>query len=319
MPVKKHKRRPKATATILKPSTKKAASAPKSDSTTAEPVKPATPTTPHVIPSVMQLSKQSLGMLRTHKALFGTIVAIYGLLNIIFVTGLGGSVDVAAIRNEYSSQFIGGLSAYTQLISTSTTSSDKATGVYQFLLFILVSLALIWALREVYAKNKIKARDAYYKGMYPLVPCLIVLAVICLQLLPVVIGSSVYQAVVTNGTAKNGAEIITWATVAIALSLVSLYFLASSIFAFYIASLPDMAPRQALRSAKKLVKGRRWMVLRKLLFLPVVLMAVMTILILPLAILIPILAPFGFLLLGPLLIAIAHSYLYTLYRELMHD
>ena len=44
-----------------------------------------------------------------------------------------------------------------------------------------------------------RVRDAYYRGMFPLVPFVLVLALIGLQLLPLVIGATLYNIAVTNG------------------------------------------------------------------------------------------------------------------------
>lgn len=285
------------------------------------PVQPvaAQPIQSETIPDVRRLSRQAIGTLWRHKKLFAGIIVIYGLLNLIFVTGFGAGIDVAGVRNQFSSRVIGGLAAYTQLISGSGSTSDQAASVYQSVFFMVASLALIWALRQVYAGNTVRIRDAYYKGMYPLVPAVLVLLWVAVQMIPLIIGVNAYSFVVANGIAATAIEVILWGLLALALALVSLYFLAVSLFGFYVSTLPDMTPVKALRLAKQLVKGRRWTVLRKVLFLPLMLVLITAVILLPVIFIVPALAQVLLLLLGPALLAVGHSYLYSLYRGLMHD
>lgn len=271
------------------------------------------------LPSVRQLTRQAALTDWQHRGLFGGIALVYGLLTIVFVTGFGAAYDIGAIRDQFSSRLLGSLAAYTQLVINPTGSGNAATGVYQFLLLLGVSLALIWTLRQVSAGRSVTVKDAYYQSMYPLVPCLLVFAVICLQLLPMIVGSTLYQLVITNQIAVSSFEITLWASAALALSLVSLYFLAASIFAFYIATLPDMQPLKALRLSKQLVSGRRWAVLRKLLFLPLVLLLLSAALLLPLILILPGAAGWCAMVVGPLMVVFVHTYIYTLYRGLMNE
>ena len=89
--------------------------------------------------------------------------------------------------------------------------------------------------------------------MYPLIPFILVLLVCCLQLLPLIIGSSLYSLVVSNGIAVQPIEKFVWALLFASLALLSLYMITSSLFALYISTLPDMTPMKALRSARELV------------------------------------------------------------------
>ena len=66
-------------------------------------------------------------------------------------------------------------------------------------------------------------------------------------------------------------------------------------FALYIVTLPDMTPMKALRSARELVRYRRWTVLRKVLFLPLMLLVVAAIIMVPIIILADAAGPVGIL------------------------
>jgi hypothetical protein len=93
--------------------------------------------------------------------------------------------------------------------------------------------------------------------------------------------------------------------------------LCASIIALYIVTLPDMTPLKALKSARELVKFRRWVVLRKLLFLIAVVGIADTLILIPVAVFVTPIAMLLFLLLTALTVGVVHSYIYGLYREML--
>ncbi|HLG90770.1 MAG TPA: hypothetical protein VI336_01240, partial [Candidatus Saccharimonadales bacterium] len=97
----------------------------------------------------------------------------------------------------------------------------------------------------------------------------------------------------------------------------SVYLISSSIFAMYIVTLPDMQPRQALRSAKNLVKYRRLQLMRRVAFLPLFMLFAMAFIIVPLILFASFLVAPVFYLLSTLAILFIHAYLYSLYRSLL--
>src|SRR5205823_2479549 len=110
-----------------------------------------------------------------------------------------------------------------------------------------------------------------------------------------------------------------WAVLFIILSFVSLYMLSASVFALYIVTLPDMTPLKALRSARELVHHRRWTVLRKILWLPLLLLIIAAVVMVPIIIVLTPLAQWIFFLLTMLALLAVHGYMYTLYRELLNE
>ncbi|HVI60648.1 MAG TPA: hypothetical protein VM535_00655, partial [Candidatus Saccharimonadales bacterium] len=103
------------------------------------------------------------------------------------------------------------------------------------------------------------------------------------------------------------------------LTLFSLYMISSSLFALYIVTLPDMTPRKALRSARELVRDRRWTVLRKILCLPVILFLGAALVMVPIIIWLTPLAQWVFFLLTMFALVAVNTYMYSLYRELLND
>jgi hypothetical protein len=143
--------------------------------------------------------------------------------------------------------------------------------------------------------------------------------VVGLQLIPLLVGSTLYAVVTTNGIAVTVIEKLIWLFVFGVLALWTLYMLSSSLFALYIVTLPDMTPLKALRSARELVRHRRWTVLRKILWLPLALLLIAAVLMVPIIIWLTPLAQWLFFVLTMFVLVAVHGYMYTLYRELLNE
>lgn len=278
-----------------------------------------------VMPSAWNITKTSVALIWEHKKLFLGITLVYGVLSLLFV-GLASNTDINSLKNQLNQSFnssfgtIGSsLTVFISLLGSASNSSDNSAGAYQFFLGLIVSLAIIWALRQVIAGVSIRVRDAYYRGIYPLVPFVLVLLLIGLQLLPLLIGAAIYTQVMTNGIAVMLVEKLAWATFFGLSSLLSMYLISSSIFALYIVTLPDMTPIKALRSAHQLAKNRRWLLIRKILFLPVFLVIIAAVIMLPFIIWLTPLAQSVLFILSMSSLVVVHTYLYTLYRELINE
>lgn len=281
-------------------------------------------TKPLRVPSVWKLTKTTALLLWDYKVLFVWIIAIYGLLNVILVQGLASGTDVGSLKGQLNQVFSGHFGALASslgvlvvLIGSTGNHSSAAAAPYQLILGLIGSLAIIWALRQVVSGQIIRARDAYYRGMFPLVPFVLILLVIGLQLLPLLIGSTIYSTVITGGIAVLAVEKILWTLLFIALALASVYMLSSSLMALYIVTLPDMAPVKALRSARDLVRGRRWTIIRKIVSLPLVLLAVAVVIMVPVILFVTPLTQFVFFLLSTFGLLGFHAYMYVLYREVL--
>ncbi len=276
------------------------------------------------LPSSIALLKKALRRLLVDWRLFGGIVLIYGLLTVILVRGLGTSTNLSDLKGSLHGLFNGrlaelttGFTLFGALLSTAGNNGTPTAGVYQSVLMVVISLALIWTLRQRQAGNKIKVRDGFYMGMYPLIPFVLVLLVIGVQLLPFAAGGMLYNIVIGNGIAVTGVEKVAWGLLFFLLALASLFMLASSLFGLYIVTLPDMTPLKALRSARELVRFRRWTVLRKIILLPIMLLLIAAIVMLPLVLWLTPIAVWTFFLCTMASLAIVHAYMYTLYRELL--
>lgn len=279
---------------------------------------------PKNLPSSRQILTKSFKLIKENWRVVAGIIAVYGLLNILLVKGIAGGIEIIELKEAIHRVFGGDLSSagtslglFTYLVGTAGNTNSELASAYQTFLVVLTSLALVWTFRQAGAGKETGVRLSFYRGIYPLVPFILVLLVIGLQLIPAAIGNVIYSTVITNGLAITGMERFIWATIFFLLTLLSIYMISSSVFALYIVTLPDMTPMKALRSARDIVLNRRWAVIRKLLFFPFALLVLAIVVMLPVILWIPTLAAWAFLGLSLSALALIHSYNYTLYRELL--
>lgn len=273
------------------------------------------------LPSILVLVKQTLLHIWQHKLTFGGILLVYVVLSLIFVKALTSSVDVTSLRNQYAEVLgLSGVvlnSALVADVTSSSTSSDIGS-LYQTIIVLITILASIWLFRQTSNSDKtLQIREPFYQGMTPLIPFMMILFVVGLQLLPMIGGVSLFSTVQNNGLAVTGVETMLWALIAICLAMLTFYLLSSSLFALIIVTLPDMRPMTALRSARKLVAFRRWVVMRKLLGVAIICLVIFFGLLLLVIATVPLLAEWLALLLGGVLGIFLSGFGYKLYRALL--
>ncbi len=273
------------------------------------------------LPSSWQLFRHSCGLLWRYKKPLGGILLIYGLAQIIFVQGAftANLSDLKDAASNSGGGVGGSLNSFSYLLGSVGQTSSAGASAYQSLLFIIGSLAFIWALRQLMAAKRIRIRDAYYKGMYPLIPFFLVLVIIGIQMMPALIGAWLYGVVTTNGIAASFIEYVFWFVIFLVFALLSFYMICSSLFALYIVTLPDMTPMKALRSARELVLHRRHAVARKLVAFLIAVVILSAVITLPVILLLPGLASIVFYSATVLAVGFMHTYIYNIYRELLVD
>lgn len=276
------------------------------------------------IPSSFKILVKSFNHVWRNRRLFIGIMLIYTFLYLLLVRGLATNFQLPdtkqAIDNagiDADSLTLGVTLLGTMFGSVGTTSSESAA-VYQVFLFIFISLVLVWTLRQTYnSSSRVGVKQSLYSSMSPLVQYIIVWLAICLQLLPALIGISIYSIVSANGIAVGFLENAMWLVFMSVFVMISIFMFSSSLFATYIVSLPGMTPLAALRKAKLLVKFRRFAIIRKAVFIPFLILILSMLVFFPLVIYLPILAEVLFLIYTILLILFGHSYFYNLYKSLI--
>ncbi len=281
-------------------------------------IKPPRPT--RKLTGSFRLFADSISLLRQHWKLFGGITLIYILLSIVLVGALSGDYSFTELRKGFEDEFgrlAASLALFSVLISTSGSPNSESGAVYQTIVVLVVSLATIWALRQVLAGEKIQIRDAFYKGMYPLVPLVLVLLFLTILFIPAVVAGFLFTVVLAGGLAVTVLEQVLWSGLILLLFIWSVYLVTNRIFAVYIVTLPDMRPMAAIRAARRLVYWRRWAVIRKLVFLPFAMFLLGAIIILPIIAFVPAIVQYVFLVLSMFALVFAHTYAYSLYKELL--
>ncbi|MFI5275562.1 MAG: hypothetical protein ACHQT5_01930 [Candidatus Saccharimonadales bacterium] len=319
MPATKSKKTTKKIVSVAQPTVKQSARKP------AAKVKQSV-TTPirKKLPSGFTLLVRTFRLLMENIKLLGGILLVYALVDLIFVGGDSTSTSLPAAKESLSNLFHGhisslatGFTLFSFLAGSANTASTDAASAYEAMILLVISVVFIWALRQVYAQQKVRIRDAFYTGTFPIIPYLLVLLVMGIQLLPFVIGAALYSNLLQGGYLVGPLQHYFAIVVLFLLAAWSLYMLCASIIALYIVTLPDMTPLKALKSARELVKFRRWVVLRKLLFLIAVVGIADTLILIPVAVFVTPIAMLLFLLLTALTVGVVHSYIYGLYREML--
>jgi hypothetical protein len=242
------------------------------------------------------------------------IAAVYSLLNVIFASGIISALSSTVSDWSGHQGLSSAVGNFSDLLANSGSSDATAA---QSLLLILESLVIIWALRHLFAGEIVGVKESYYKSASPLVPFMLIILVMVIQLLPLTLGAAGLSLIFSTVTPGSDLVVLLASLIFIMLASWSIYLVSSSVFALYIITLPEMYPIRALRSAKNLVRFRRWPIIRRLLFLPVFILVFMGIILIPLIMWINFLVTPVFFLLSMFMILFTHCYLYNLYKGLL--
>jgi hypothetical protein len=285
-----------------------------------------TPDSLKKLPTTRQLWRETWIFLWAHRLKMLHFVAIYTIFYLLLVKGLSNlTFDVEILKEELQSLSDGQLNAvftvitiYWSLLTSTTINQDQITNYLQISVVAIFSLAYIWLLRKLHIRNSTATvKQAFYNGMRPLIPFMLVSLVIVAELLPAGIASVLYISAQVSAISASELELL-GVTVAMLLSLVlTIYLLSGSIFALYIVTLPDVTPIQALRSSMKLLRIHRWLVLRKIVGFYVTLVILGFFLVLPFIIWLPRYSELAFFILSTSSFAVMHTFMYKLYRSLL--
>lgn len=276
------------------------------------------------VPSTRTLVKKTnLLIKKSIKPIIGLFL-VYFLLQTVFVRAFTAPINVSEVKttiresfNENPDTFTIASSMFGLMLTTASEVPTETASVYQSILFILMSLAIIWVFRQRSANNKTSTSEALYEGMYPIIPYVIVLGVMAIQFLPAYIAGTVFSFLTEQGLTGSSGETTVWMILYLFMVLLSVYMLLSSLFATYIVTLPNMRPMQALRSARQLVFSRRLAVFVRLFILVFMIIGFLGLVVVPAIYFIPQIAPWLYALLVIAAFVYVHGYLYTLYRELI--
>lgn len=274
------------------------------------------------VPSLLASFNRTRKMLKGYWRSIFKVTAVYGVLYFAFVRvltrvnfdELKASVEIAIAGSRdtlWSKVAITGA-----LFGESARLDSQETLVYA-LVTVMSSLAIIWVLRCVWAKERASVKEAYYQGMYPLVPYSIIFGIIIIQMIPFSVSAFIFQTAFNNGLTVSLAEKFLFVSLFAFGTLVSLYFVVGSLMALYAVTIPGVTPMQALKTTKRMLKGRRIAVLKQILVFVVVSASIALAMMLAVIWLLPSLAVLFTALILVLMLPWAHLYMYGLYRDLI--
>lgn len=275
---------------------------------------------PRYIPSSFSLLRDSFAFMFKHRWKFITIMFIYSVVYIVIFRS-PVSTDIDTIKSSVQSVLGEGENLKTNVATLGavieTSGNLQSSGAVAVGSIFIMSLVYIWAIRQLHAGERIKARDAYYQGVTPLLSGAVLVIIAGIQLLPFGLASFIYSVAKTTNLFASGFEDIAFFVVTVLISLLSFYWLTSTIMAMYIVTIPGVYPGAALKAAKSLVQFQRFAVFRRILALPVILGVIYTIFLL---IAIRFLSSQVLLMVEIIQIIalpLIHVYLYKLYRSLI--
>lgn len=231
------------------------------------------PVTAIPLPSGWQLLVLSWQTVKAQPKLFiGIFIAYIFLVATLVQAGPQG--DFASLKDNVGQLFTGHFGAFSQtgplFVSTFFGAFGQALTNEQIttlsLLNIVFWLAFVAAARFAVEGKKVKVRDILYTAPGPFLPTLIVLLITCLRLAPGILATLLMMQAF-NGYIQNWFEGLVWIVIGFPFIILSVYWLVGSAIALVIASLPKVYPLVAFSTAKRLVRGRHFEILKRLLWL----------------------------------------------------
>ncbi|MDQ3093871.1 MAG: hypothetical protein M3Q70_01695 [bacterium] len=250
--------------------------------------------------------------------------AVFAAIQLLFVYGLQQPLDVRDFRDTLDELFQGSIDNFSTIVATFSAlfgaqrdSTVPNSNIYSSIVILFFSLMFIWIYRQKTAGNKFTVLQAVYRSPYPITVVLGVMIVIAVQMLPFAVGSVLFSTVMQGEIAINAYEKAIWWIFLGLTVLLSGYLISSSLFAVYIATLPNMTPLRALRSARNLVRFRRFSVMNRLFSGLLLFTLAGAGVLLPLIFFLPTVAGWAYFVLSAIALPVATAFIYTLYRDLL--
>ncbi len=277
-----------------------------------------------------------------HKRVFGLLAVLYMVLYGVIVgvlsqdTYLQLSSAVQSIGSQVVDGNLGGLSQGVALYLTTLTNGvntqiDATKQVYAGLLGLLLWLTIVWLLRATMAGKTPRLRDGLYNSGAPILATFLVALMLFVQALPAAAAAIAYGAASASGLLSGGVETMLFWIVEALLVALSLYWMTSTFIALVVVTLPGVFPMRALRTASDLVMGRRLKILRRILWLFLLVAIVWTAVVLPMILFdgwlksvwtaiqwLPI-VPGTLLIMSTVSFMYSGAYIYLLYRRIVDD
>lgn len=281
-------------------------------------------------------------LLWSNKKLFLLLALTYALLSVLLV-GLGSQDTYQQLADTlrttgshiFSGNF-GEIGKASLLVTTAASGSLNGTltdvqAIYATITALITWLTTVWLLRAIMAKRKPRLRDGLYNASSPILSTFLVSLLLIVQLLPIALAVIGFSAALPAGILDGGVESMVFWAVALLLTMLSLYWITSTIIALVVVTLPGMYPMQAIKTAGDLVIGRRVRVLLRFLWLLLTVIGLWAITMIPIILfdawikgIVPAiqwvpLVPMALVIVSSMTIVWSASYVYVFYRKVVDD
>jgi hypothetical protein len=278
----------------------------------------------------------------SNRRLFGLLMVFYIMIT-IFMVGIASqdtyntikstldTTSGSVLNNGFGEIGKAGLLFATAITGGLSQSLSDIQQVYTGIIMLIVWLTSVWLLRNILAGHKVKLRDGLYNAGAPIVSTFVVMILLLVQLLPFALVLIGYNAASTSGLLVGGVESMLFWIAAGLMTMLSLYWITSTLFALIIVTLPGMYPFQAIKTAGDLVVGRRLRILFRFLWMLLSTVIAWAIIMIPIIMIdswikgmwsaiswVPTI-PALLLVLSALTIIWISSYVYLLYRKVVAD
>lgn len=208
-------------------------------------------------------------------------VALYVVMSIAMVGASQisniGSVNQVIDTANGSSGVIGPVLRAAMTVGTTISGAlnnnfSDVQYLYMSALYILSLLTIIWLVRQQLAGNKVVVRDGLYNASAPIASEYVLAGIGIAQLVPAALAVLVYMSATSLGLLEGGIETAMFSVALFLVVVLTLYFMTTTLFAMFIASIPGTYPLHAYRAARRIVAGQRMRLLFRLLWLVIVLL-----------------------------------------------
>lgn len=283
------------------------------------------------VEKVWPLVRGTFGTIWREKRYVLTLMVLFAAASYVLVGGISqlAFLDFRQTADRLFEGDIGALGTTLTLFTAAVTGSlnPSVSQLQQFLSGLLVFLlwqCLVWVLRRRLSDKPTTVREALYNSGSPLVASALVAMAIIIQLIPGAVGVITAVLTLSGGWFQGGIEAMLVCVAGLLLVLLSVYWLAGSIMALIVVTIPGMYPWRALSAASDLVIGQRWKIAIRLLALAVTLLIVWALILVPALLLdgwlrftwLP-LIPAIVQLLSAFTITYAATYAYKMYRSML--
>jgi hypothetical protein len=276
-----------------------------------------------------------LRVLWNRKWVYMRLVLVFAVLSVIFIGTVQAS-NMSSINSVFDSATSGTNIVGPVLKAVMTVGSSLGGAlnanltdvqyIYISALYILALLTVIWLIRHQLAGKVVKLRDGLYSAGAPIAAEYILILIGIVQLIPLALATLLYVSATASGILDGGIETAMFSVALFLVVVLTLYFMTTTLFALFIASIPGTYPLKAYKAARRLVAGQRLRLLLRLLWMVIILLVAAFVVLVPIIIIAnsiggagAIVIPIAYQLALISSIVYATAYAYLLYRRMIDD